>query len=955
MQYRKVYNPFAVFCLVLITFQAHSQLVVTANQTALALATKLAGPGITISSPVLTCAGVANGTFISTSTPLTIDSGIILTTGRSIQTSGTESFLASTSNGTAGDASLTVLAGATTHDACVLQFDFIPNGDTVSFNYQFGSEEYNNSTCGPYNDAFAFFISGPGIVGTQNMALVPGTNIPVTVNSINNGVPGSSAPPYFCNIANCNIMGPGSPFTSYYYDNTGGTQITYKGYTTKLTALSAVTPCNSYHLKIAIADANNALYDSGVFIEAGSLKTNSFYFDHIDSIGTTINSVPHTIAKGCDPAVVHVQCSHALAVPQTINFSFGGTGVYGVDFSAPSSVVIPAGDTTADITITGLITLPTGTTTMVMYLLSPFSCGIADSITLNILDHPFVNMLTPDTTICNGATFPLRIQSSTGLSYNWTPTATLSSGAVAQPTASPTTTTNYVLTSILVNSGCPSITSNVNVTVLNTTISMATPNTNICLGTSLPLTVTGSATLDYSWTPAAGLSGAATQDPVATPTVTTTYSVTATTAGMCPTTVSVKVTVNTLNISVLTPDTTICIYTSFPIQVAASTTAGPAFNWTPTDGLSDPNVLQPVASPTVTTSYALNATWPGSGCPDASGTLTVSVINSAINLLTTPDTIICYGNSVDLRLDGSPTMLYSWLPSVGLNNATAQSPVATPTVTTVYTVTAVSPGGLCTSVASVNIDVADPRATILTNDTTICMGSSLEIVVTGDSTQTFSWTPTIGLSDASIMTPFAAPEAGTTYVLTATVPGTPCFVTREVTIGVKTAKLYNVSFNQIIHFGSSVQLNADSSLLYMWSPDDGSLNNPNINNPVATPKIPTTYTVYGIDVHGCKTSASVNVDLIYDDIFIPDAFTPNNDGLNDVFRVGHLTSNSVAEMSVYNRWGNLVYHAKGGENTGWDGTFNGVPQDMGAYNYLVVIGKPDGTFQYYKGALTLLR
>ena len=268
---------FAAFCfLITLSFTAGAQLSVTPGATGAALSATLAGPGITISSPVLNCPGIANGTFsvapgtiLGTGTTVFgIGSGVVLTAGKAASAAGPESTLASTNNSAPGDPALVTLSGATTYDACVLEFDVTPVGDTISFNYIFGSEEYVNSTCGPYNDAFAFFISGPGITGAQNMALVPGTTIPVTVNSVNSGIPG---PGY--TLANCTSMGPGAPFTTYFINNTGGTKFTYKGFTTKLTAVHSVIPCSTYHLKLAVADAGNAVYDSGVFIEAASLTT----------------------------------------------------------------------------------------------------------------------------------------------------------------------------------------------------------------------------------------------------------------------------------------------------------------------------------------------------------------------------------------------------------------------------------------------------------------------------------------------------------------------------------------------------------------------------------------------------------------------------------------------------------------------------------------------------------
>jgi gliding motility-associated-like protein len=167
--------------------------------------------------------------------------------------------------------------------------------------------------------------------------------------------------------------------------------------------------------------------------------------------------------------------------------------------------------------------------------------------------------------------------------------------------------------------------------------------------------------------------------------------------------------------------------------------------------------------------------------------------------------------------------------------------------------------------------------------------------------------------------------------------------------------LTNVTVSQTISYGSSLQLNADNALYYMWKPDDGSLSNPNINNPVASPLVPTTYTVYGMDIHGCSDSASLTIDLTYGNIFIPDAFTPNGDGLNDYFNIGNLGYYKLDEFSVYNRWGQRIFYTSNSESKGWDGTFNGIQQDMDVYNYLIVVTAPDGTGHTFKGDVTLIR
>jgi gliding motility-associated-like protein len=143
----------------------------------------------------------------------------------------------------------------------------------------------------------------------------------------------------------------------------------------------------------------------------------------------------------------------------------------------------------------------------------------------------------------------------------------------------------------------------------------------------------------------------------------------------------------------------------------------------------------------------------------------------------------------------------------------------------------------------------------------------------------------------------------------------------------------------------------------MWKPDDGSLSNPNINNPVAKPTTTTIYTVYGYDHNGCLDSAYVHV--IVDSTMtedIPSGFTPNGDGLNDVFRPVGLKFQNIVEFRVYNRWGQQLFYSNN-PKVGWDGTFNGVPQDLGVYYYVIIAGRPggDGVDVTYKGEVTLIR
>lgn len=169
--------------------------------------------------------------------------------------------------------------------------------------------------------------------------------------------------------------------------------------------------------------------------------------------------------------------------------------------------------------------------------------------------------------------------------------------------------------------------------------------------------------------------------------------------------------------------------------------------------------------------------------------------------------------------------------------------------------------------------------------------------------------------------------------------------------------LINVTPDATVAYGSSIQLNADGANIYTWTPNDGTLDNPNINNPVATPvDTVTVYTVQGMNLYGCLDTAQVTIRV--DDAMaetMPTAFTPNGDGLNDFFRLApKMKYQKLVQFSIFNRWGQKVFSTSD-KNQGWDGTFNGVQQDMGVYHYEIIIAHPDGADKIYKGDVTLIR
>lgn len=179
---------------------------------------------------------------------------------------------ASTNNtGPDNDPDLNAISGSATHDACIIEFEFKPTSDTVSFNYVFASEEYHDYVFASVNDAFGFFLSGDGINGTysdnsENIAIVPGTtNTAVSINTVNFGSGGQTCTGKPGGCTNC----------EYFKDNSQTSDpafniFVYDGLTTSLPAKSPVTQCEWYKIKLKIGDGGDHIYDSGVLLEAGS-------------------------------------------------------------------------------------------------------------------------------------------------------------------------------------------------------------------------------------------------------------------------------------------------------------------------------------------------------------------------------------------------------------------------------------------------------------------------------------------------------------------------------------------------------------------------------------------------------------------------------------------------------------------------------------------------------------
>lgn len=399
------------------------------NTNATQLAQSLAGNGVTVDTAWLNCNNAGSGSFINAPGALGIKDGVILTTGKVSNVNNDPSFFPAYSDqqlGGVGDSHLNALLSSmgetyVTYDACVLEFDIQVLGDSLTFNYAMGSEEYNEYVCGAYNDVFGFFISGPNPVGpnynSQNVALIPGTNTPVAINTVNNGSVGvlGGGGTGICDLSNSSYFN--GPIPSIVYD----------GNTVVLQAKSLTVPCQTYHFKLAIADGGDDNFDSGVFLEAGSFQSIPVSIASQTNLGNAFTNA----IEGCVEGEFIFELTSPLSNDYTVHFGVGGTATNGVDYQTiADSIVIPAGDTSFTVNINTIddgVTEPTET--IKLYLLNPCTNLAYDSAEILLIDAIPFNLTTQNALICPGDSTELSAvvsgANSGAATYLWTQDGTV--------------------------------------------------------------------------------------------------------------------------------------------------------------------------------------------------------------------------------------------------------------------------------------------------------------------------------------------------------------------------------------------------------------------------------------------------------------------------------------------------------------------------------------------------
>ncbi len=619
--------PFFVL-LICICQPSFGQLQVNQALTPAQLAGMIAGGGVAISNVTFSGAASAAGSFDNgNSTNIGLNSGVLLTTGNAQLAIGPNN-TASAGMENFGGAYPPV---ANSFDAAILEFDLVPSTNQLTFRFVFGSEEYPEYVTNLYNDGFGILLSGPGIAGNQNIATLPGTATPVNIGNVNAG-------------AN----------SGYYVNNAGGSTIQYDGFTTVITATKTVQACQTYHIQFVVFDELDGIYDSGVFIEEGSLSSGS--------ASVTVNDV--------------TSCG-GQSVTLTANTSVSG-----------GSLVWSTGATTQSITVNPSVT----TNYTVSFTHGPCNSVYTDIATVTVSPGVNVSITPPSATLCNGQNVQL----------SGTVTAT---GSNQQSFSNPA---SYPITDYDLLFGATITRSPINISGLNFS--------NITTGSIQSVCININHTFDgdlqiYLESPNGNAMFLSNQNGGAGDNYTNTCfeSVgTAITAGGPPyngvytpqdpfTTLNGVPANGIWNLAVLDQGfldvgTILNWSITFGNQITVT-----GYNWTPATGLSNPNILNPIASPSATTTYTLTGT-NSIGC---TGSTQVTVTVGGLTVATAATPASCgqsNGTAISSVNGGTPPITYAW--SNGANSAIVNGLTAGN-----YTVTATDGAG-CFGISTVTVPVS---------------------------------------------------------------------------------------------------------------------------------------------------------------------------------------------------------------------------------------------------------
>jgi gliding motility-associated-like protein len=927
------------------------------------------------------------------------------------------------------------------NDVSILEFDFVPTGDTLRFNYIFGSDEYLTWVNSTYNDIFAFLLSGPGITGPYaspagfpggavNIAQLPNTNppLPITISSVNN-------------VLN----------SSYYINNQPNVGIYLNGYTVTLEAWSLVECGETYHIKLAIADGSDTSLESAVILEEGSFSSNA-----VVDVNLSLNAGgpnEETLFENCGEATLTFTRPEIsdLSIQDLCVITWTGTGTNGVDFTAmPDTVFFPPGVASVSFVIDAFSDgLTEGIETVHMDILNLAACngsGLISNFDFFVADVPDPIIVTGySQDLCQGVSATLEPTITGGYGnyeYAWSTSETTASIDV-----SPINSTTYFLT-VTDTCGWPGGSANfpVNILVFPQLVTNI-DNGDLTLGCNESVNITATTTggdgaYTYLWTDenGANLFGWGNSLFFGSWNGAGTINVEVTDGCGLVATDQIQVSINVPPLIITVPDTVNAPCLSF-FTIPASAVGGDNFysySWY-TNNVFEWDEFDNIYDNTGITSQATVMVEVSDGCGQTATEDIIITVEAPPLAVTLPTALA--GNCITpftiqpTVTGGGGTMSYAWTNN-GIPTSTSVNYTLTPGVSSTVGVT-VTDGCGSTANASVPITITNlPVFIDLGNDITSgCTDNNLinPIISGGSGGNSFDW-----IVDNAVV------ENGTTYSIVTPVD--------EQIIATITDACNQSDSDTLMIFIPNPPLNITASpdtsvcvlgtatlsaqatgggggFTYTWTDN----NNGNIAT-YSDLTSPTTFTVTASDLCGQFISEDIFVDVIPVDaqftaenlsgytydfnyidtppcinctyewlfpageiitnpavnytfdgfgettiylnvtnsigctasnsytitfpplLYIPNSFTPNNDGLNDAFMI-EASSVMDFKIRIFSRWGEEVYYSTDVTDA-WTGDRRGSNETYcpnGVYNFVANIKGFNGEALEYKGTITLMR
>jgi len=391
------------------------------------------------------------------------------------------------------------------------------------------------------------------------------------------------------------------------------------------------------------------------------------------------------------------------------------------------------------------------------------------------------------------------------------------------------------------------------------------------------------------------------------------------------------------------PDVNICLNDSITITASG----GSFYSWSPDSNMVNGNTASPTVSPKVNATYIVEI-MDSNGCTDFD-TMEVNVLLPPVANASN-DTTICFGDTINLNAFGGVS--YLWDANASLDNVNIRNPRVSPPVDTSYYVNIYNALG-CFTRDTVRITIIQPTPNSAFGPDSICRRDSIMLTARGG--DSYSWHPAAFVSDPNDSTPIVTPRVTTTFTVTI---NKDCFTyTHDITIFVYELPYVFTNDDQTITAGEEVELLGGGGETFSWLPNP-TLSNTNIRTPIATPLDTTTYyfqVTGGGDHPSCTNIDSVTISVVYyKEFLLPNAFSPNGDGLNDKLTLIHRGIKELNGYQIYNRWGQMVFSTTNLDE-GWDGFYNGEKQSIGNYAYYASASTYTDEFLELQGSVILLR